>query len=255
MSIPGLRSLLVVMDRAFDPIGVVMGAGTFQIWRPTSCSSMSGLARAGEPLIYTSYEDAVRDAWATVIDRLETEAVAAGAHGVLGVAVTATWTAAATSMLQLQLVGTAVRLQGEAPLARPFLSTLTMEDFLKLLIGGWVPCGIAWGVAAVHVHGYDASPILQRAAWSNAEMAVPTAAVLLARSRLEEQARAALVRCGAEGAVEVRLNLERRAQACGGGQGVLIDGLLLGTGVVRYRASLASPHLALNLSDKGRRHQ
>jgi len=252
VSIAGLRSLLVVMDREFDPLGVVMGAGMFQIWRPISCSGF-GLRRAGEPLVYLSYEDAVRDAWAAAIGRLQSEALAAGAHGVLGVAVTATWTVDPNPMLQLQLVGTAVRLQGEPALPRPFLSTLSMEAFLKLLIAGWVPCGIAWGVAAVHVHGYDASPVFQGATWSNAEMPVPTAAVLLARSRLEEQARAALVDCGAEGAVDVRLDFERHGQACGNGQGVLLEGLLLGTGVVRYRPSLAAPNLALELLDKGPR--
>lgn len=252
MSISGLRSLLVVMDRGFDPVGVVMGAGMFQIFRPVTCGSVGILKRAGEPLVYDSYEMALRDAWTAAIDRLEAETVAAGGHGVLGVAATATWTAATPSMFQLQLVGTAVRLQGEPLLPRPFLTTLAMEDFLKLLVAGWVPSGITWGVTAVHVHGYDASPLLQGTAWTNAELAVPTAAMLLARSRLEAQARDGLARCGAHGAVEVRLDFERRSQACGGGDGVLVEGLLLGTGVVRYRPSLAEPKLALELLDKGR---
>lgn len=253
MSATGLRSLLVVMDRAFDPIGMVMGAGTFQIWRPTTCSGFA-LRRQGEPLVYVSYETALRDAWATVIARLEADATAKRAHGVLGVAVTASWTGGAGTMQQfsLQLLGTAVRLQGQDPLPRPFLSTLSMQDFLKLLLAGWAPVGIGWGVAAVHVHGWDASPTLQGAMWSNAEMEVPTAGVRLTRSRLEEQARVTLGQCRAEGAVAVRLELERRDQACGSGNGVLIDGLLLGTGVVRYRSKVAVPHLALNLSKKGR---
>jgi len=251
VSAAGLRSLLVVMDRAFDPIGPAIGAGTFQIWRPTTCGGLG--MRAGGPLVYSAYADSVRDAWATVIARLEADAAAKEAHGVLGVAVTATWTAAAMSHLQIQLLGTAVRLQGQPPLARPFLSTLSMQDFLKLLIGGWVPSGIAWGVAAVHVHGYDAMPVMQGAAWKNAEMTVPTEAVRVARSQVDQQARASLAACRAEGAVDVRLDLERRDQACGNGHGLLIEGLLLGTGVVRYRPSVATPHLAFSLSMKGRR--
>ena len=35
-------------------------------------------------------------------------------------------------------------------LARPFLSMLSMEQTLKLLLRGWVPCGAAFGVAAIH---------------------------------------------------------------------------------------------------------
>lgn len=254
MSISGLRSLLVVMDRGFDPVGVVMGAGTFQIFRPLICGIVGMPKRAGEPLVYESYEMALRDAWSAAIDRLQAETVAAGAHGVLGVAVSATWAGGNPSMFQLQLVGTAVRLQGQPTLARPFLTTLAMEDFLKLLVAGWVPSGITWGVTAVHVHGYDASAMFQGAAWTNAELAVPTAAMLLARSRLEEQARDGLARCGAQGAVEVRLDFERRPIGCGaGGDGVVVEGLMLGTGVVRYRAGVARPHMALELLDKGRR--
>ena len=252
-AVRGLRSLLVVQDRGFDPIGLVMGAGAFQMWRPITCSGLNPLKRANEPLVYASYEQALRDAWETVVGRLESEAASAGAHGVLGVSVSQTWVAGTStnSLLQLQLLGTAVRVAGVPPLAGPFLSNLSMEDFLKLLVGGWVPCGLAWGVAAVHVHGYDASPMMQGATWANAEMPVPSAAVRLAKTRLDDQARAALARCGAAGAVQIRLDLERRSQQCGGGNGVLIEGLVVGTGVVRYRLSLSSPSPALNLRRDG----
>lgn len=245
----GLRSLLVVADRGFEPLGVVLGAGGFQIWRPPTCGSFA-FAGTGAPVVFTAYERAVRDAWETVVARLEAEATRVGAHGVLGVAVTQTWVPGGSSgsMLQLQLLGTAVRLPGVAPLPRPFLSNLSSDDFLKLLIGGWVPCGLGWGVAAVHVHRNDASPLMQRAVWANAELPVPSAAVRLTRDRLDEQVRATLARCRAAGAVEVQLEMKRHAVACGGnGQGVLIEGLLVGTGVVRYRPSLSSPSLTLDL--------
>jgi uncharacterized protein YbjQ (UPF0145 family) len=249
VSVSGLRSLLVTMDQAVTPLGVVLGAGIFQIWRPTSCQTV--MTRAGEPLVYTSYENAVHDAWATAVGRLEDEASALGAHGVLGTYVSQRWLTEGWN-LEVELRGTAVRFEGEPPLGRPFLSTLSMDSFLKLLIGGWVPCGIAWAVSAVHVHGYDASPMLTGSPLSNMEMPVPTAAVLLTRERLEAQARATLAACGAEGGVGMTVQMERRTQACGGGNGVLIDGLMLGTGVVRYRSSLASPSLARDLRKGGR---
>jgi uncharacterized protein YbjQ (UPF0145 family) len=249
--VPGLRSLLVTMDQAVEPLGVVLGAGVFQIWRPTTCAQVA-FQRSGEPLVYTSYENAVHDAWATAVGRLEEEARAIGAHGVLGTYVSQRWLAEGWN-LEVELRGTAVRLEGEPPLARPFLSTLSMESFLKLLIGGWVPCGIAWAVSAVHVHGYDASPMLMGSALSNVEMPVPTAAVLLTRERLEAQTRASLAACRAEGGVGMAVTMERRSQACGGGNGVLIDGLMLGTGVVRYRPSLSSASVARNLRTEGRK--
>ncbi len=248
MSTPGLRSLLVSMDQAVVPIGLVMGAGIFRMWRPTTCyNAVSGL-RLGEPTVYTSYEQSIRDAWATVVGRLEEEAHRVGAHGVLGTFVSQQWLADGF-MLEVQLRGTAVRMDGEPPLGRPFLSTLTIESFLKLLIGGWVPCGIGWGISAVHVHGPDMSPLRTGAAWSNREMPVPTAAVLLSRSRLEAQTRSTLAACGAEGGVGMSLELERRPLGCGG---VLIDGLMLGTGVVRYRPSLSTASVARDLRKEGR---
>ncbi len=250
MSIPGLRSLLVTMDQSVTPLGVALGAGIFQIWRPTSCATLMG--RSGEPLVPAWYENALRDAWATAVARLDDEARRMGAHGVLGTTVTQQWLVEG-STLQVELRGAAVRLEGEPALGRPFLSTLSMQSFLKLLIGGWVPTGIAWGVSAVHVHGYDASPLLEGTALSNAEMAVPTAGVLLTRGRLEAQARATLAACGAEGGVGMTLEMERRPQGCGGGKGVLIEGLMLGTGVVRYRPSLATASLARDLAKEGRR--
>lgn len=248
MTAPGLRSLLVTMDQAVLPIGVALGAGIFQIWRPTSCAWV--LAKAGQPLVYTSYEDAVRHGWTTAVGRLEDEARRMGAHGVLGTSVSQRWLTDGSN-LEIELRGTAVRMEGAPPLGRPFLSTLSMEEFLKLLIGGWVPCGIAWGVSAVHVHGNDASALLAGAPLSNMEMPVPTEAVLLTRARLEAQARATLAACGAEGGVDMSVTMDRRPQACGGGNGVLIDGLILGTGVVRFRPSLASASVARDLRKEG----
>jgi hypothetical protein len=87
---------------------------------------------------------------------------------------------------------------------------------------------------------------------SNREMPVPTAAVLLTRERLEAQVRASLAACRAQGGVGVSLEMERRSQACGGGDGVLIDGLMLGTGVVRYRPAVALAALARDLRREGR---
>jgi uncharacterized protein YbjQ (UPF0145 family) len=250
VSRPGLRSLLVSMDQGVTPITVVLGACVLQIWQPNSCRYV--MTGSGQPLVYPAYEDAIRGAWTTAIGRLEDEARALGAHGVLGTWVSQQWLTAG-SMLQVELRGTAVRVEGAPDLARPFLSTLSMESFLELLIGGWVPCGIGWGISAVHVHGWDASPALTGSLFSNREIPVATAGVLLTRERLEAQVRATLAARGAEGGVGMTLQMTRRTLPCLGGEGVLIDGLMLGTGVVRYRPSLAAPHVARDLRKGGNR--
>lgn len=253
MSMPGFRSLLAVLGAGFEPAGIVMGAGAFQIFRPTMCW---GLARktSTESLVFGPYEQAVRNAWHDVIARLEAEAVGVGAHGVVGVSLrqelstSGSTTAGAQEVLQLQLVGTAVRVRSAAPLPRPFLSTLSMDETLKLLLRGWIPSGIAVGISAVHVHGWAASAFMQGTTFSNAEMRAPTAGMALARARAEHEVRRALYATRAEGMVATALQLDRSEQACGDGKGVLIEGRIIGSGVVRYRDPVAAVSGIRNLS-------
>lgn len=239
----GFRALLSVVSAGFEPLGVVMGAVALQIIQPTGCWGVTGRT-ATEPMVFPGYEQAVWDAWQAVIDRLEADAVRAGAHGVIGVGLTEEGLAGArragAAMTTLQLTGTAVRVPGCGPLRRPFLSMLTMEDTLKLVVRGWVPSGIAVGISAVHVHGWAASAFLQRSALTNVEMPGPTAGLQLARARAEKVAREALGTARAEGLVAARMDFVQSGQTCGGGQGILIEGRLLGTGVVRYRDPVAT---------------
>ncbi len=249
MSVRGLRTQLAVLELGFEPLGVVIGAAVFQLYRPTSCT---GFVRTGtEPLIYPTYEQGLIDLWTAGIGRLEQEAVDRGAHGVVGVTVSRTWHAG-LGTTELQLAGAALRLPNEPPLDRPFLSTLSMGEFLKLIVSGWVPCGIAWGLSAVHVHGWAANPMSQGNTWSNAEMAAPTAGVQLARARAEQQGRQQLAEVRADGAVAMTVNLERFGQGCGNGNGMLIEGRVLGTGVARYRDPTLPVEAVRDLQSRGR---
>jgi len=246
----GLRAQLAVLSLNIEPVGVAMGAGFYRIYRPGGCQGLRPKT-SSDPLIYPSYEDALRNAWTDVLGGLHDDAHRMGAHGLLGVAVTHTWEMSGTPVYQLQLSGTAVRVPGQPPTERPFLSTLSMPDFLKLLLGGWAPCGIAWGVAATHVHGWASTASLQGAALANVEMAAPTACMQLARSRLEDAARTTLAATGGDGAVGMTITLNRLPQACGNGQGVLVDGLILGTAVTAYRLPTQTPSAALDLARRG----
>lgn len=252
MSIRGFRSLLAVLNAGFEPAGVVMGATAFQIIRPTSCRMMSGLLGT-EPLIFPAYEDALRDSWRGAVEKLEAEAVRVGAHGVVGVSVVQSTQPAVEPMTVVRLTGSAVSVPGEAPLDRPFLSMVSMEETLKLLLRGWVPSGIVCGISAIHVHGWASSPFRQRTPFVNAELVAPSAGMQMARSRAEGELRAALRLAKAEGSVGSTVGLSRFPQACGSNQGVLIEGRIYGTAVVRYRAPAAALSAARELSSVGTR--
>jgi uncharacterized protein YbjQ (UPF0145 family) len=256
----GLRGLLSVMSLDLQPAGVVMGAGVYQIVRPAGCA---GFTPSSGPTVYPQYEDALRSAWRETIRRLEDDALRAGAHWVLGVGLTQGWTSTNQGVYQyqLQLTGTAVRVPGTPALAKPRLSTLSMQEFLKLLLAGWAPCGITWGISAVHVHAWDASAYVQRTTWSNAELQGPTAGMMAARSRLELEARQNLRATGGKGAVKMTIDLSRLSQVCryrfrGGirgtstqSSGILIDGRILGTVVVPFRSPVLTAGAVIDLAE------
>lgn len=140
------------------------------------------------------------------------------------------------------------RVPGVAPLVCPFLSMLSMDDTLKLLLRGWVPSGIAIGVSTVHVHGWAATPWRRGRLTQNMEMTAPTAGMALARNRAEDAARRSLVATRAEGLIAADVEVTRAQQSCGGGQGMLIEGQVAGTGVVRYRDPVVTLSAARNLT-------
>ena len=248
MSLPGFRSLLAVLESGFESVGFVMGAVAFQLMRPTACL---GSSRFGtEPLIYPDYEQAVRTAWRIAIDRLEAEAAARGAHGVVGVTATDEIVAGSPFLHQLDLIGSAVRVPGVGPLSRPFLSMVSMDDMLKLLWRGWVPSGIAFGFSAVHVHGWGASALMQNTVLANAEMSSLTTGMQIARERAEDEMRGSLQQSQAQGAVASSVSIERLPQSCGGGHGALIEGRILGTGIVRFRDPVVRVSAARNLAGR-----
>ena len=251
MSLPGFRSMLAVLSAGFEPRGVVMGALALQLYQPACYKRLTG---ATEPLVFRTYEQSLRDAWQETIARLEREAAKSGAHGVVGVSVNANDSAglaASTGVREFRLVGTCVVVPGAPSLERPFVSMLSMDDTLKLLLRGWVPTGIVVGISAVHVHGWAASPIRQGKMFANAELEAPTAGMALARARAEHEARRSLVAVRAEGLVAAQLTVTRSTQPCGGGQGMLIEGRLTGTGVAHYRDPVVPVSAVRNLTRTG----
>lgn len=132
-----------------------------------------------------------------------------------------------------------------------------MTEYLKLLIGGWMPRGLVWAVAATHVHSWEVLPLGRKTLLSNMEMEEPTRAMTRIRWSLDHDARSTLRRLGGGGLVKASVILDKITQTCprtvsrGGrfaaGNGLMIDGRYLGTAVVRYRSPIARPNVTLPL--------
>ena len=82
--------------------------------------------------------------WASALDRIRTEAQAAGANAVVDVQMRTIRHSFGDSM-DFTLLGTAVRVEGLAPSRDPVIATVPALEFVRLLEMGIVPTGIAVG--------------------------------------------------------------------------------------------------------------
>ena len=246
---PRLGGLLAGLDAGFTVAGVALGAATFQL--NSNTYACTGFRSGQGAIVLERYETALGRLWQQALEQLSAEATRQGAHGVIGVS--ARHDRVAAGVHQLQLSGTAVRARGadEVRLDRPFLALMDLSDTVRLVRSGWIPVGIGWGVAAVHVHSWGNNAFWQGTALSNAEMSTPTFAVQLVRSRAQASVGRSLAEVSGASLVGATLSVERVSQKCGNAEGSLVTASLLGTAIHRYRASPARPLVALDL--QGRR--
>ena len=235
----------------FEPVGQVLGAAVYNIgytggyncpgaWGSwgygipartvTQVSSQGGFGSFA-PLVKTMY-----DARHKAIDRMTAECVALGGHGIVGVRLSSGSTFA-FGELEFTAMGTAVRAAVAAEPPAPFTSDLSGQDFARLVTAGWVPVGLALGIAIGSWHD-DLSVTRQARPWSgNAEMAGWTELVNQtrrdARRRLDQDVR----RLGAEGVVTADMRMRVRQRDCPatvGRRDHIVEVLLTGTAIVGF---------------------
>jgi uncharacterized protein YbjQ (UPF0145 family) len=61
--------------------------------------------------------------------------------------------ATSAPVIEIRMVGTAIRRQGAPALSEPFTSHLSGQQFAKLMDTGWVPGGLVVGVGAIRSYG------------------------------------------------------------------------------------------------------
>ncbi len=130
-------------------------------------------------------------AFAHAIARLHAEAVAVGAHGVVGVHVERR---ILSSHIEVELVGTAVAPVDARPVpdAQVFVSDLPARDFALLLAGGWRPVALAVGASFTYAPRRAVGAALRQQT-QNVELTNYTAALYDARATaMERMQRAAL---------------------------------------------------------------
>ena len=132
-----VNEFLLVKEVGFHPLGLVMGSSIFHIgFQPI---------RQGVSEELTTLTQALYHARELAMVRMEEEADALGADGIVAVRLTVNVHAWGTNVIEFLAIGTAVRHEAghdwRAPNGKPFTSDLSGQDFWTLLHAGYRPLG------------------------------------------------------------------------------------------------------------------
>lgn len=237
-SVLSCQELAAVGSVGFAPVGQVFGAAVYAAGA-ASASGCPGTARAagrGEPEGFGPLVEAMYQARRTAVDRMTAECAALGGHGVVGLRLSRT--PFIFGELEFTAIGTAVRAAGALAGPRvPFTCGLSGQDFARLIKAGWVPAGLALGIA-IGVRHDDRVTTRQTRPWSgNTEMVGWTALVnetrQQARRRLEDDVR----RLGADGVVIAGMGMRVRQRDCPetvGRRDHIVEVTFTGTGIAYF---------------------
>jgi uncharacterized protein YbjQ (UPF0145 family) len=226
-----------VRSAGFEAVGQVFGAAVYAADSAIR-SSCPGTGRSSSgpepfgPLVRAMYQ-----ARQAAIDRMVTECVQLGGHGVVGVRL-ATGRILSLGGLQVTAIGTAVRAPGAASGRRaPFTADVSGQDFAKLITAGWVPAGIAQGISIGSRH--DDWATSRQARWSigNAEVTGWTELVNQCRRDARRQLEDGVKRLGAEGVVLTTMQMQVRERDCPvtvGCHDHMVEATLAGTAIVGF---------------------
>jgi uncharacterized protein YbjQ (UPF0145 family) len=147
-----VNEFLLVKEAGFDPLGLVMGSSIYHIKAAPPPTGWLGNAISGE---LTSLTEALYHSRDLAMTRMEEEAEALGADGIIGVRLDVNLHAWGNQIAEFLAVGTAVRhREGEHyrnAKGRPFTSDLTGQEFWTLLRSGYRPVGFVMGNCAYYV--------------------------------------------------------------------------------------------------------
>ena len=262
-----------IRSAGFEPAGQVLGAAVYNVgytggfncpgaWAGfsgygapvASVTTVSGDGGFGSygPMVATLYE-----ARRAAIARMTEECAELGGHGVVGVTLTIGRFPAGG--LEFKAIGTAVHAPG-VPLSRaPFTSSLSGQDFAKLIADGWVPVGLALGISVGARH--DDWLTVNQTRWGsgNTEVIGYTDLVNQTRHDAREQLERDVARMGADGVVVRSMEMRVRERECPVQEhrrDHIVEATTIGTAIARFSAAPRAaerPSLAILSLDPQRR--
>jgi uncharacterized protein YbjQ (UPF0145 family) len=246
----------------FEPVGEVLGAAVWNVgdtggeecpygrmvYRGEGTPTGTGLVRrvqapqgaaavgAARPLVSALYQ-----ARRAAISRMTRECTALGAHGVIAVDLSVG--PFAEDSLEFRAFGTAVRARGVPVRSQPFASDLSGQDFTKLIGYGWVPVGLAMGIAVGFRHDDWLTRGQTRFTAGNVEIEGYTYLASQMRTDARNELQLDLLRMGAEGVVvremDTRIS-ERKCPIVPLAKDHVVEATILGTAIAQF-ARLTPP--------------
>jgi len=142
-----VNEFVLTQQTGFEPIGMVMGTCFYHIGMQPSQWSVSQELTVLTQAMYTCRELAMA--------RMEAEADALGADGIIGVQLRSLNYLFAGDVLEFMAVGTAIKATNgqsyRTPAGRPFSSHLSGQDFWTLWQHGWLPRALVLGTCVYHI--------------------------------------------------------------------------------------------------------
>jgi len=183
------------------------------------------------------------------------ECAALGGLGVIGVTLTIGPFGDNEDVLEFKAFGTAVRAPGVVSRMQPFASDLSGQDFTKLVAHGYVPVGLALGVAVSYRHDDWLTQGQTRWTAGNVEVEGYSDLVRQVRTDARNELELDLVRMGAEGVVvqEMKTKIsERRCPIVPFGRDHVVEATIVGTAIAQFARVAPPPIYGIHKLDSWR---
>lgn len=196
-----------VRKAGFEPVGQVMGnvVQDFRWWHREGDGEGPGHAPLHSRV--ARYATALQAGRRVCVNRMTAECAALRGDGVVAVRVRVAPCPGTKQALQFTALGAAVQAGASVHLAAPFTAHVSGQDFAKLIMAGWVPAGVVFGVAACW-RSWPAGAAPRRRGDGNRELAAWADAVATACWDARDCLLADAKRIGGDGVVLARA--ERR---------------------------------------------
>jgi uncharacterized protein YbjQ (UPF0145 family) len=236
-----VNEFLLVREAGFDAVGLVVGSSIYHIGYQQANWSQNQEMGVLTQAMYHARELAMT--------RMEEEAEALGADGIVGVRLEVTRHEWGEALAEFVAIGTAIRSRNGQHFRNahnmPFTSDLSGQDFWTLLRAGYRPVGMVMGNCVYHVAHQGMGQWFKQVG-RNVEMTNYTQALYDARELAMERMQVEAVSLKAQGVVGAQI-VER---SHGWGSHV-IEFFAVGTAVVSVSDNhqIQAPSLALLLND------